>query len=110
MTDPAAHMDLTKNEDGSHTPAFDEDWEPVDQLRWHAGVVALATGLRITVTDTGGIPGERVDRLVYGEVRFHLGIRGTRTFLGNGPMHFADAWSFLDGVKAGATAATDARN
>lgn len=98
-------MNVTKNQDGSHSPAFDEDWEPVEQLRWHAGVVALATGLRIEVTDHGGIP----DRLDYGTVRFHLSVRGTRTLVGGGPMHFADAWSFLDGVKAGATAATDDR-
>jgi hypothetical protein len=103
-------MDVTKNQDGSHSPPFDEDWEPADQLRWHAGVVALATGLRIEVKAYGGIPGERVDRLDYGTVRFHLSVRGTRTLVGGGPMHFADAWSFLDGVKAGATAATDARN
>ncbi|MEU7222257.1 hypothetical protein [Streptomyces chrestomyceticus] len=98
-------MDVTRNENGSHSPAFDEHWEPVEQLRWHAGVVALATGLRIEVTGHGGIPGERVDRLVYGTVRFSLTVRGTQNLIGNGPMHFADAWAFLDGVKTGAIAA-----
>ncbi|PZT71479.1 hypothetical protein [Streptomyces sp. AC1-42T] len=100
-------MDVTKNDDGSHSPAFDESWEPVDQLRWHAGVVALATGLRIEVKDVGGIPGERVDRLVYGTVRFNLTVSGRRRLVGAGPMHFADAWAYLDGVHAGVAAAAD---
>ncbi|MBH1934104.1 hypothetical protein I5Q34_07315 [Streptomyces sp. AV19] len=103
-------MDVVKNENGSHSPAFDESWEPIEQLRWHAEAVALATGLRIKVTDHGGIPGERVDRLVYGTVRFNLTVRGMRSLTCNGPMHFADAWSFLDGVKAGAMAAAEGRD
>lgn len=33
-------MDVTKNENGSHSLAFGEHEEPVEQPRWHAGVVA----------------------------------------------------------------------
>ncbi|MGW0672570.1 hypothetical protein [Streptomyces sp. NPDC002746] len=82
--------------------------EPVELLRWHAGVVALTTGVRIEVTADGGIPRERVDRLVYSTVRFSLVVCGTRNVTATGPMHFVEPWSFLDGVKTGAIAAAAA--
>ncbi|WP_371583919.1 hypothetical protein [Streptomyces sp. NBC_01314] len=42
--------------------------------------------------------------------KISLTVRGMRSLIGNGPMHFAGAWSFLDGVKAGAIVAADGRD
>ncbi|MFF1445033.1 hypothetical protein [Streptomyces sp. NPDC058295] len=44
---------------------------------------------------------------MYGTVRFNLTVSGTRRLVGGGPMHFADAWAFLDGVQAGVAAVAE---
>jgi hypothetical protein len=82
-------MTVTRNPDGSHSPLYDENWPQATQLAWHAGIVALDTGLRITVTDQGND-------------HYSIGVRGTKGLSGQGPMGFHQAWSLLDGIRIGA--------
>ncbi|MGW1980733.1 hypothetical protein [Streptomyces sp. NPDC001889] len=86
MTNP---MTVTRNADGSHSPLYDENWPQATQLEWHAGIIALDTGLRITVTD------QENDL-------YSISVRGTTGLSGQGPMDFHTAWAVLDGVRIGA--------
>ncbi|MET9484774.1 hypothetical protein [Streptomyces sp. NPDC006638] len=92
MSNPNTYeMTVTRLPDGGHSPLYDENWPPVTQLAWHAGIVALDTGLRITVRDFEGD-------------RYSIAVRGGTTLTGLGPMGFHQAWSYLDGVRTGAQA------
>ncbi len=99
MTQP---MTVTRNQDGSHSPAYDEDWPELTQLEWHAGVITLETGLPIEVQCTSNLPtGVRVRD--YPDVRqdiFRVVVKGPCALANTGGMEFKEAWSFLDGVKA----------
>ncbi|MEV5129211.1 hypothetical protein AB0K87_01610 [Streptomyces sp. NPDC053705] len=82
-------MDVTLSPDGSHSPQYDETWPRLTQLEWHAGIVALDTGLTIRVRDAA-------DDL------YSVSVKSGGGLSGNGPMGFHEAWAFLDGVKVGA--------
>jgi hypothetical protein len=98
-------MVVTRNADGSHSPAYDEAWPEGTQLEWHAGIVALQTGLRIEVTRSSGIQtGVPTVPGVVAKESYHLSLRGPKTLTGTGPISFDDAWCFLDGVAAGVRA------
>jgi hypothetical protein len=96
-------MKVTRNQDGSHSPAYDEDWPEVTRLEWHAAVIALETGLRIDVECTRNLPaGVRVRD--YPDARqdiFRISVKGTWAMGITDPVEFKDAWNFLDGVKVG---------
>ncbi|MGP3737952.1 hypothetical protein ACTWJ9_33115 (plasmid) [Streptomyces sp. GDS52] len=99
-------MTVTKNTDGSHSPAYNENWPHPTQLEWHAGIVALETGLRIEVRKSSDIrTGIQPATEKPTEETYHLRLHGPRTSTGIGPMSFHDAWNYLDGVKAGVAAA-----
>jgi hypothetical protein len=95
-------MKVARNPDGSHRPAYDADWPELTQLEWHAGVVALETGLPIEVGCTSNLPaGMRVRD--YPDVHqdiFRVTVKGPWALASAGAMEFRAAWSFLDGVKA----------
>ena len=98
-------MNVTTNANGGHSPAYDETWPPDVQLEWHAGIVALDTGLRIQVTKSSDIrTGVRVDPGLVTDEKYHLRISGPKTSVGIGPVDFHAAWNYLDGVSAGARA------
>jgi hypothetical protein len=78
-------VNVTRNEDGSHSPAYDETWPPHIQLQWSAGVVAVDTGLHIHVNDLGD-----------DKYAVHVGASGLS------PMDLASTYAFLDGVQTGA--------
>ena len=84
-------MVVTKNPDGSHSPAYDPDWPAALQLEWTAAVTELETGLRIQVRESR--PGW-----------YSLSVRGARTLVGNGPMELQHAYGYLDGLRAAVTA------
>jgi hypothetical protein len=92
-------MTVTRNEDGSHSPAYDENWPEAVQLEWHAGIVAVETGLRIQVQCSSDIvTGVRVE----GDHpdTYRVTLKGPRVLTSYGAMEFRQAWSFLDGVRA----------
>lgn len=80
-------MIVTRNEDGSHSPAYDDTWPQARQLEWYAATVALETDLRIEVREAS--PGS-----------FRIVLRGPRTLTSCGGMSFREGWTFLDGVAA----------
>lgn len=82
-------MNVTLTPNGSHSPQYDETWPRVTQLEWHAGIIALETGLTIHVTGSG-------------DDRYSVSVKGGGGLSGAGSMGFQEAWSFLDGVKVGA--------
>lgn len=84
-TGSVLHVNVTRDPDGSHSPAYDESWPASVQLQWSAGVAACETGLRIHVRDLGE------DRYAV-----HVGSSG------QSPMDLATAYAFLDGVQTGA--------
>jgi hypothetical protein len=78
-------VNVTRNPDGSHEPAYDESWPPRLQLEWSAGVVSAKTGLRIHVSEVG-------------EDQYAVRVGSS----GLTPMSLANAYAFLDGVAVGA--------
>jgi hypothetical protein len=96
MTQP---MTVTRNLDGSHNPSYDENWPQAVQLEWHAGIVALETGLRIQIKCSSGIvTGVRIE----GDHpdTYRVTLRGPRVLTSCGSMDFRQAWNFLDGARA----------
>lgn len=91
MTD---QMTVTRNADGSHSPAYDDAWPEATQLEWLAGCAALETGLHIEV--------KALDQGRSGLYTFLL--KGPRRLIGNGNMTFQEACGYLDGVRAGVNA------
>jgi hypothetical protein len=86
------------DETGTHPePPLDQDWTPQQKLIWHASLVEHRTGVRCRINDTSKltIDGE--------EVADHYGIVVGRSSTG---MDFRSAWIYLNGVEAGAQAAS----
>lgn len=94
-------MVVTRNADGSHSPAYDENWAEPIQVEWYAGCIAVDTGLRITVTRGSHI--RTALSVPEGDPKtYHVRIQGTnRTSFGNGPFTAQQLYQFLDGVKVG---------
>jgi hypothetical protein len=99
-------MTVTRDEDGSHSPAYDAEWPELTQLQWHAGVITLETGLPIEVHCTSNVPpGMRLrDHPDVHQNIFRVSVKGPWALAGAGAMDFLQAWSFLDGVKAATVA------
>ncbi|MFJ7297636.1 hypothetical protein [Streptomyces collinus] len=95
-------MTVTRNADGSHSPAYNEDWPELTQLKWHAGVIALEIDLRIEVHCASNVPpGMRLrDHPDVQQNIFRVSVKGPWALASAGAMDFLQAWSFLDGVKA----------
>lgn len=88
MTD---HRAVTRvhTDTGSHIePALNDDWPLLQKLQWHAAVVAHDTGLNV-----------RVDQPDDSSL-FSIQIGNTSS----GMHDFSDAWTYLNGVTAGARA------
>jgi hypothetical protein len=96
-------MVVTRNADGSHTPAYDETWPEHIQVEWSAGCAAVETGLRIHVTRGSDIQGG-VPRPSDAPETYHFRIQGERSSFGTGNMTAQEAYRFLDGVRAGVAA------
>lgn len=77
-------------EGGSHIePPFDPSWSDLDKLRWTASVVEADTGVRpVPHLEENGLYSINV---------------GASSF---GGFTFGSAWTFLNGVSAGAAAAS----
>lgn len=95
--DPMVVIDVENDHGGrSPLPPLDPNWSPLTKLRWHAGLVEFRTGIRCRITDDSKlvIDGQ--------EVADHYGISvgGSKT-----GMSYAAAWTYLNGVEAGARAA-----
>lgn len=98
-------MAVTRNEDGSHSPAYVVDWPERLQVEWAVGVAAVATGLRITVTASSEIKtGVVSDGTESTSETYHLRIQGGRTSIGSGGRTAPEVYAFLDGVQAAARA------
>lgn len=88
---------------GSHIdPPLDQDWDDLMKLRWQAAVVTADTGLAVRVSPahlqyraTRWSPW----RIQSGVYDVHVGSSSC------GAMRYAEAWSYLNGVAAGANAA-----
>lgn len=78
-------VNVTRNPDGSHEPAYDENWPPHLRLEWAAGVTACETGLAIFVSEVS-------------EDRYVVHVGGSQ----QAPMDRAATYAFLNGVRAGA--------
>ncbi|MFD4740589.1 hypothetical protein ACFWNQ_24975 [Streptomyces virginiae] len=77
---------------GSHIePALDPAWPDATKLQWHAAVTALDTGLPIHV---------------HVAARSEYGLTVGNT--GAAPFTYREAWEYLNGASAGATAARHA--
>lgn len=72
-------------------PALDQKWTDVEKLAWHAAVVALDTGLPVSVY--GGASNGR--RQLYGV---------TTGSSSHASYSFDEAWIFLNGLRAGVQA------
>ncbi|MFB7867321.1 hypothetical protein [Streptomyces sp. NPDC056069] len=85
---PRQPLTVTRNPDGTHSPAYDSAWPPLTQLEWSAGIASIETGLTIRVTESGG--------------KYHFSISGGHGLSGQGLMPLDEAYAFLDGVRMGA--------
>lgn len=87
-------------------PPCEDGWDQATKLAWHAAVVALDTGLPITVT-TGGLRRKNARRWWRPRPRWHdvpdmYGVRiGTASI---SPVTFAGAWDLLNGICLGVRA------
>ncbi|GAA2770407.1 hypothetical protein XF35_39560 [Streptomyces platensis subsp. clarensis] len=81
-------LTVTRNADGSYSPAYDETWPPLTEVEWSAGVASIESGLTIRVIESGQ--------------GYHFDISGGRGSSGLGPMSLSDAYAFLEGVRIGA--------
>lgn len=93
-------MNVTRVRDttGDHIePPLDESWDDLTKLRWHAAVVAHETGLSITVED--GARRTQDGTPIRGWYGLSVGPIGSAAFT------FDGAWTYLNGVSAGAVAA-----
>lgn len=85
---------------GSHIePPLHQAWGDLDKLRWLASVVAFDTGLRVSA-DVCDLQSERRGRWLRERGYFSVNVEHSSS----GPFRFLDAWSYLSGVKVGATA------
>jgi len=75
-------------------PPLDQSWSDLEKLRWHAAVVGV----------DAGVVAPRVDVCDYSSRRFGIWFpnRGYYTVQGCGPLRYAEAWDYLNGMLAGA--------
>lgn len=84
---------------GSHIePPLQDTWSEIEKLRWHAGVVLVDSGVRVTINDS-----ERYS--VNGRDVPVIGIQVGNTMTSK---RFDDAWNYLNGVSAGGQQASRA--
>lgn len=80
-------------------PSLDPTWPDIVKLRWHASLIRHETGLNIQVDKAeyfiGGIPQPR---------HYSINMRYGNTSSSSGPHTYAAAWSYLNGINAGAQA------
>ena len=96
MTRSATNVTRIHTDGGSHIePDLDQLWPALTKLQWKAAVVAHDTGLRVAVTPSrttiNGIPQRGLYCIQVGH--------GSAA-----PYNYDQAWSYLSGVAAGATA------
>lgn len=87
-------------EHGSHIePPLEQWWSKFQKLKWHAAVVEVDSGVPVRVTRSDyktKIAGVWVPNYGYFDVS-----TGRSSI---GPMSFDSAWSYLNGIEAGARA------
>lgn len=94
-------MAVTRNEDGSHSPAYDVTWPERLQVEWKAGCVALGTGLRIDVKPASAIrTGVRAEGSEDAHEEYYVTVRSGRTLTGGSKYTAEGVYAFLDGLKA----------
>ena len=105
MTELESHPPMTvervQTGDGSHIePPFDEKWDKLTQLRWHAGVVLADCGVSVDIV-TGSYQ-RKVPLFGYVTIPgvYSLSIGNTS----HSAYNFEEAWTFLNGIEAGANA------
>lgn len=92
-------MVVTQNADGSHSPAYSNEWPEGTRLEWHAGFAALQTGLRIEVRSRSSIvAGVRVDKPDSRPETYRISLKGPRVLNSTSGMTFREACVFLEGV------------
>jgi hypothetical protein len=84
FTGKRKRMLVTRNDDGSHSPPYNETWPAFQQLEWQAGVVTCDTGMPVEVSELGS-----------GKYAVRVG----RTTVS--PMELSEAYSYLDGARVG---------
>lgn len=95
---------IVEHDRGSHVePPLDQGWSDLDKLRWKAGTVRAAVGVVVRISP-GAMSSPRPFGLGH---RIHWDRYGL--YIGNGgyvAFTLDQAWDFLNGVEAGASAAT----
>lgn len=80
---------------GSHIePPLDPSWDDLTKLRWHAGVVAADTGLRVEVRDGAALDAKTL-RPRPGCYSVNVGGSSAAAY------SFHEAWTYLSGVSTG---------
>jgi hypothetical protein len=86
-------------EDGTSRPdpLLQQGWSDTEKLAWWAALTALDTGLEIRLFDEAAL--DRKGSAIPGEYSINVG------YTAHSSMPFHRAWTFLNGVAAGAKAA-----
>lgn len=94
-----AHMVKTERGGWTPDPPMDESWSDLVKLKWHAALVRSKTGINVTV--------HRQPQDHQGDY-YQTTLRGTGWFIVT--VHtYRNAWTYLNGVEAGAKAAQQLR-
>ncbi|PRY56458.1 hypothetical protein [Glycomyces artemisiae] len=99
MTITTGRMDVRRTQTDTGTtyePPLDPDWDELDRLRWHAGVVHGDTGIGLTVA-----PAKFSVNGVIQEGHFNLWVGDTVVC----PGKYSDTLSYLNGIALGARGA-----
>jgi hypothetical protein len=101
MTHDHTSVRRVRDNTGSHIePPFNPAWSDEDKLRWHAAVTTFDTGLTIRVGPAGysinGVP-------QHGYYSIQVGWSSC------GPLDLDSGWTYINGIAAGARAASEHR-
>lgn len=85
-------MIVERTKDGKIEPPLDQNWSPLEKLRWHAAVLHADTGKRVDVDRAhyklNGVP----------QKDYFIVSCATSTF---SPVNFRDAWTYINGIGSG---------
>lgn len=80
-------------------PPLDHEWSPIERLRWKAAIVTLDSKLDIVIR-----PGHYVVDGVPVEAMYSVQVKLMRGYTSVITMSYDNAWAYLQGIDAGATA------